>query len=80
MHDEEKYLLDFLFSKFKKMELTKKETATILSISTVTLDRLRNKAMGPSYKKMDSSGCNGTIKYPIHEIVKYLTSSNIQTI
>ena len=46
---------------------------------TVTLDRLRNKAIGPSYKKMDSCGHNGTVKYPLHEIVKYLTNSNVQT-
>jgi hypothetical protein len=79
MHDEEKYLLDFLFSRYKKMELSKKETANILNISTVTLDRLRNKAMGPSYKKMNSGSYNGTIKYPLHEIAKYLANSNIKT-
>ena len=52
----------------------------ILNISLATLYRMREQGIGPSYKKMDSQSKNGTIVYPLQEIVRYLTESNIQTV
>jgi hypothetical protein len=40
---------------------------------------MREQGIGPSYKKLDSKSKNGTVIYPLQEIVKYLTESNIQT-
>lgn len=59
--------------------VSQKNTATILNISIATLGRMRNQGIGPSYKKLDSLSKNGTVQYPLHELVKYLTQSNIKT-
>ncbi len=54
-------------------------TAKILNVSVATLYRMREQGIGPSYKKMDSKSKNGSIVYPLQEIVRYLTQSNIKT-
>jgi len=51
----------------------------ILNVSLATLYRWREQGIGPSYKKLDSKSKNGTVVYPLQEIVKFLTESNIQT-
>ena len=40
---------------------------------------MREQGIVPSYKKMDSKSKNGSIVYPLQEIVRYLTQSNIKT-
>ena len=54
-------------------------TAGILNTSVATLYRMRENGIGPSYKKMDSKSKNGAVVYPLQEIVRYLTESNIKT-
>lgn len=54
------------------------ETAKLLNVSLSTLYRMREQGIGASYKKLDSKSKNGTVVYPLHEIVRYLTESNIQ--
>lgn len=55
------------------------KTAELLNVSLASLYRMREKGIGPSYKKLDSKSKNGTVIYPLQEIVRYLTESNIQT-
>ncbi len=55
------------------------KTIEVLNVSLATLYRMREQGIGPSYKKMDSKSKNGTVVYPLQEIVRYLTESNIQT-
>ena len=55
------------------------KTAEILNTSLVTLYRMREQGIGPGYKKLDSKCKNGTVIYPLQEIVRYLTESNVQT-
>ena len=55
------------------------KTTGVLNVSLATLYRMREQGIGPSYKKMDSKSKNGTVVYPLQEIVRYLTESNVQT-
>ena len=55
-------------------------TAKILNVSIATLYRMREAGVGAGYKKLDSKSKNGTVVYPLQEIVKYLTQSNIKTV
>ena len=55
------------------------KTAELLNVSLATLYRMREQGVGPSYKKLDSKSKNGTVIYPLHEIVRYLTESNVKT-
>lgn len=48
-------------------------------ISEATAYRERLQGIGPSYKKLDSKSKNGTVVYPLQEIVRYLTESNVKT-
>jgi len=59
--------------------VTQKTTAKILNVSIATLYRMRDQGIGPAYKKLNSKSKNGTVAYPLHEIVKYLTQSNAKT-
>ena len=77
--DEQKELYSLLFKEYKKAQLSQKEASKILGVSIATLYRLRESGVGISYKKLDSLGKNGTIVYPLQEIVKYLTQSNVKT-
>ena len=59
--------------------VTQKTYCRILNISLATAYRMREQGIGASYKKLDSKSKNGTVIYPLQEIVKYLTESNVQT-
>lgn len=59
--------------------LKQNETAKLLNVSLATLYRQREQGIGASYKKLDSKSKNGTVVYPLQEIVRYLTESNVQT-
>jgi len=59
--------------------LKQNETAKLLNVSLATLYRMREQGIGPSYKKLDSKSKNGTVVYPLQEIVRYLTESNVKT-
>ena len=76
--DEQKELYSLLLELHGAMV---KQTATtkILNVSLATLYRMRENGIGPSYKKLDSKSKNGAVVYPLQEIVRYLTESNIKT-
>ena len=76
--EEQKELYSLMLPIYGAM-VTQKNTAKILSVSIATLYRMRENGIGASYKKLDSNSKNGTVVYPLHEIVKYLTQSNVKT-
>lgn len=76
--DEQKQLLSVYLSVYGAI-VKQNKTAEILNVSIATLYRMREQGIGPSYKKLDSKSKNGTVVYPLQEIVRYLTESNIQT-
>lgn len=59
--------------------VTQKTYCKILNISLATAYRMREQGIGASYKKLDSKSKNGTITIALHEIVRYLTESNVKT-
>ena len=59
--------------------VTQKTYCKILNISLATAYRMREQGIGASYKKLDSNSKNGTVVYPLQEIVRYLTESNVKT-
>ncbi len=76
--DEQKELYSLMLPIYGAM-VTQKNTAKILSVSIATLYRNRENGVGIGYKKLDSLSKNGTVVYPLQEIVKYLTQSNVKT-
>ncbi len=76
--DEQRELYSLMLPVYGAV-ITQKTTAKILNVSVATLYRMRENGIGASYKKLDSNSKNGTVVYPLHEIVKYLTQSNIKT-
>lgn len=76
--DEQKELYSLLVKDYGAL-VSQKNTAKVLGVSIATLGRMRNQGIGASYKKLDSNSKNGTIAYPLQEIVRYLTQSNIKT-
>lgn len=79
MTSEQKELFSTLFEAYKKAMLSRKETAKVIGVSVATLDRLKSEGIGVEYVKMSSKGANGTVKYPLQAIVRYLTENNVQT-
>lgn len=76
--EEQKELYSLMLSAYGAVVKQNKVTK-ILNVSLATLYRMRDQGIGPSYKKLDSKSKNGTVVYPLQEIVKYLTESNIVT-
>lgn len=76
--EEQKELYSLMLSVYGAVVKQNKVTK-ILNVSLATLYRMRDQGIGPSYKKLDSKSKNGTVVYPLQEIVKYLTESNIVT-
>ena len=77
--DEQKELFSLLVKDYGAM-VSQKNTAKVLNVSIATLYRMRESGVGAGYKKLDSKSKNGTVVYPLQEIVKYLTQSNIKTV
>jgi len=60
-----------LFHKYNALELSRSETATVLGISTSTLDRLLKKGRGPQWAKKGMAP-NARIVYAIDHIADYM--------
>ena len=60
--------------------VTQKTYCKILNISLATAYRMREQGIGAVYKKLDSKSKNGSVVYPLQEIVRYLTESNVETL
>ena len=76
--DEQKELYSLMLPLYGAL-VSQKNTAKILNVSIATLYRMRENGVGVSYKKLNSNSKNGTVVYPLQEIVKYLTQSNVKT-
>ena len=76
--EEQKELYSLMLSTYGAV-VKQNRVTKILNVSLATLYRMRDQGIGPSYKKLDSKSKNGTVVYPLQEIVKYLTESNIKT-
>lgn len=76
--EEQKELYSLMLSTYGAV-VKQNKVIKILNVSLATLYRMRDQGIGPSYKKLDSKSKNGTVVYPLQEIVKYLTESNIKT-
>ena len=76
--DEQKELFSLMITVYGA-SIKQNTTAKILNVSIPTLYRMRENGIGPSYKKQDSKSKNGAVVYPLQEIVRYLTESNIKT-
>jgi hypothetical protein len=76
--DEQKELFSLMITVYGA-SIKQNTTAKILNVSIPTLYRMRENGIGPSYKKLDSKSKNGAVVYPLQEIVRYLTESNIKT-
>jgi len=76
MTNEEKMMFDVLYSKYNKLLLNKKECSIVINRSCSSLDRDRKQALGMQYIKEQ----NGNVYYPLTEIVKFVTNSQIRTV
>jgi len=76
--DEQREIYSLLLPVYGAL-VKQNKTAEILNVSIATLYRMREQGIGASYKKLDSNSKNGTVVYPLQEIVRYLTESNIKT-
>jgi len=75
MSSEEKTIFEILYSKYKKLLLSKKECAFEINRSCSSLDRDRKSGIGIQYIKES----NGNIYYPLTEIVKFISHSQTKT-
>ncbi len=51
---------------------TKAQTARVIGLSAVTLDRMKANGVGMEYKKVvTGGGMNGRVMYPIGEIARF---------
>ena len=69
MTSDERVLFETLYSKYRKVAISKKEMSLETGQSVSTLDRLRKSGLGCAYKKER----NGDIFYPLTELAKYYT-------
>jgi hypothetical protein len=76
--DEQKELYSLMLPVYGAI-VKQSKTAEILNVSLATLYRMREQGIGAGYKKLDSKSKNGTVVYPLQEIVRYLTESNVKT-
>ncbi len=71
MENRKKMITEMLFGKYNALELSRGETATVLGISTSTLDRLLKKGKGPKWSKKGTAH-NARIVYAIDHIADYM--------
>lgn len=76
--DEQRELYSLMLPQYGPV-LNQKETSQVIKKSIPTLYRMREQGIGPSYKKSESESKNGTVVYPLQEIVRYLTETNVKT-
>lgn len=76
-HSQE--VADKLYRKYRKVMLTRLETAHELGISIQTLDRLKKVAIGPKYTKNGKENRNGAVRYSIEAVAEYIISHEVIT-
>lgn len=68
-----------LYRKYRKVMLTRLETAHELGISVQTLDRLKKVALGPKYTKNGKENRNGAVRYSIEAVAAYIITHEVMT-
>ena len=68
-----------LYRKYRKVMLTRLETAHELGISVQTLDRLKKVALGPKYTKNGKENRNGAVRYSIEAVAEYIITHEVMT-
>ena len=69
---DKKYYTDYLLKKYKKLGLTRQETATELGISLSFLDKLLREGTGlPTYRKIGNSQ-KPRILFPIDSVATFM--------
>jgi len=69
---DKKYYTDYLLDKYKKLGLTRQETATELGISLSFLDKLLREGTGlPTYRKIGNSQ-KPRIVFPIDSVATFM--------
>ena len=74
--DEQKELYSLMLPVYGAI-VKQNKAAEILNVSVATLYRMREQGIGVNYKKLNSASKNGSVVYPLHCIVRYLTESNV---
>ena len=77
--DEQKELYSLMLPVYGAI-VKQNKAAEILNVSVATLYRMRQQGTGVNYIKLDSASKNGSVVYPLHCIVKYLTTLNVKTV
>lgn len=74
--ERKRMLIELIYKKYGNLSLGRESTATILGISTSSLDRLKDQGLGPKWSK-DERSKNGKVTYAIDHIVDYIVEQNI---
>ncbi len=79
---EKEQLVKLLVDRYSTLILSRKQAAEALNISTATLDRMKESAVGPAYTKVDtnSRSNNGKVYYPVTALADYLISNQMKCI
>ena len=74
---DKKYYTDYLLNKYRKLGLTRKETADELGISLSFLDKLLREGTGlPAYRKIGKSQ-KPRIVFPVDAIANFMVINSI---
>ncbi len=78
MNDAIKEIYQTLMSKYNKSAISKQELADELGISIHTINYYITKGINlPNYKKLQGSGNGGKVMFPLNEVAKYLSQTNL---
>jgi hypothetical protein len=75
MTQQEKDLYVLLFKEYGP-SLDIASTAKVINKSSSTLYRMRQAHIGPGYIKDETKSDNSAVRYPLHEVVKYICNVN----
>lgn len=79
LNEEQRELYNELVGVYGAM-VSQNNTSKLVGKSIATLYRERVEGVGIAYKQGNTKGKNKAVHYPLHEIVKYLTSDLVQTV
>lgn len=68
-------LFKTLYSKYQSVQLTRKQLKETLNTSLSTIDRMRDKGLGPKWRKNNDGG----IYYPLTEVVRFVLQDLVET-
>lgn len=74
---DKKYYTDYLLNKYKKLGLTRQETADELGISLSFLDKLLREGIGlPNYKKIGKSQ-KPRVVFPVDSVANFMVINSL---